>query len=277
MTPILPAEKTKTFNAKAQRIAKRSSSMCFLILLSAASDRSFAAICGLCASALNAFSSGCGSLLAFIRNERQGRLVNTIFTNCSELVLATGNRDKLLELRALLAPLNVSLHSLADFPDVTPAAEDGTTLADNAKRKATEYALQLRRWVLSDDTGLEVDALHGAPGVRSARYAGDPATMAENRARLLADLSAVPDDQRGARFVCCLAVAAPDGKIVAEATGECSGRMRREPAGRGGFGYDSLFEVSGLGRTLAELDPQETARLGHRGRAVRRLLEAWNP
>jgi XTP/dITP diphosphohydrolase len=156
--------------------------------------------------------------------------------------------------------------------------EDGQTLAENARIKASGYARQLGLWVLADDTGLEVDALGGAPGVRSARYAGERATMAENRACLLAALRHVPEAERTARFVCQLAVADPTGVIVAQAAGDCRGRIRESAApGSFGFGYDVLFEVSRCGLTLAQLPPAETARLGHRGQAVRALLRQWRP
>lgn len=189
-----------------------------------------------------------------------------------ELVLATANPHKVRELSELLADLRIPLLSLADFPVAAAIEEDGMTLAENARLKAASYARELGAWVLADDTGLEVNALGGAPGVRSARYAGQGATMAENRAKLLADLVNVPDAARAARFVCYLALADPSGAIVAEATGQCRGRLRREPAGSFGFGYDSLFEIVEYRKTLAELGPAATAVIGHRGRAVRRLL-----
>jgi XTP/dITP diphosphohydrolase len=182
------------------------------------------------------------------------------------------NAHKVRELSLLLAPFGVPLTPLNEFPRVVPAVEDGTTLAENARRKAAGYALQLGEWVLADDTGLEVDALAGAPGVRSARYAGDRADMAANRAKLLAELASAPEAARSGRFVCWLAVAAPWGEVVEEATGVCCGVVRREPAGTGGFGYDALFEVTGTGRTLAELNAAETAALGHRGQAARALM-----
>jgi 16S rRNA (cytosine1402-N4)-methyltransferase len=188
------------------------------------------------------------------------------------LVLATTNPHKFRELADLLPPLGVPLLSLVDVPDVSPVSEDGSTLAANARLKASGYAARIGEWVLADDTGLEVDALAGAPGVRSARYAGDDATMADNRARLLRELEQVPGGDRTARFVCCLALANPAGEIAAEATGVCRGKIRRDPAGTGGFGYDSLFEVAGTGATLAELSPDQTVALGHRGHAVRQLL-----
>ena len=195
---------------------------------------------------------------------------------CTRLVLATTNPHKLRELQSLLAPLGVPLLGLADIGrTASEAIEDGATLAANASLKATHYARCLSEWVLSDDTGLEVDALGGAPGVRSARYAGDRVTMAENRSRLLAELAGVDAGRRSARFICCFALADPGGQIVLEARGKCAGRIRSEPAGSAGFGYDVLFEVEGIGRTLAELDPDETALLGHRGDAARHFIEAW--
>ena len=197
---------------------------------------------------------------------------NRAFAQCRRLVLATKNAHKVREMSSLLAPLGVPLTPLTEFPRVDSAVEDGATLAENSRRKAAGCALQLREWVLADDTGLEVDALAGAPGVRSARYAGDRADMAANRAKLLAELVSAPGTARTGRFVCCQAVAAPWGEIVAEATGVCCGVVRREPAGTGGFGYDVLFEVTGTGRTLAELNAAETAALGHRGQAARELM-----
>ncbi len=199
-----------------------------------------------------------------------------VIQNCRQLVLATTNPHKLRELRSLLAPLDVLLAGLSDTGRVVPeAVEDGATLSQNARLKAAHYARCLSEWVLSDDTGLEVDTLNGAPGVRSARYAGDGATMAENRARLLSELAGIEAGRRTARFVCFFALAAPDGQIVLEASGECAGRIRTEPAGSGGFGYDVLFEVDGIGRTLAELDAAETALFGHRGQAARHFINAW--
>jgi XTP/dITP diphosphohydrolase len=196
--------------------------------------------------------------------------------NCRRIVLATTNPNKLRELRSLLAPLEVSLVSLAEVGRSAPdAVEDGSTLRENARLKATHYASRLSEWVLSDDTGLEVDSLNGAPGVRSARYAGDSATMAENRAKLLSELEGVDVSARSARFVCWIALAAPDGQIALEGTGLCAGHLRTEPAGHGGFGYDVLFEVDGIGRTLAELDEAETALIGHRGQAARHFINAW--
>lgn len=191
-----------------------------------------------------------------------------------ELVVATGNPDKAREFAHLLRSAPLTLRNLSEFPPVPPVVEDGATLAANARMKAATYAAALRRWALADDTGLEVDVLGGAPGVRSARFAGPQASMEENRVLLLRQLERRPEPWT-ARFVCRLAVADPSGAVVLEAEGECRGRIRRKPAGEFGFGYDTLFEVEGTPRTLAEMNAEETDEAGHRGRAVRALLANW--
>ena len=163
---------------------------------------------------------------------------------------------------------------------VAEPEETGRTFADNARDKALYYANATARWCLADDSGLEVDALGGAPGVRSARYAADclgpgaprEAVDAANSARLLEELKDVPDEKRTARFVCCLALAGR-GQILIETAGTVEGRIGREARGSNGFGYDPLFFVPGLGRTAAELRPEEKNRISHRGQAVRRLAD----
>ena len=193
-------------------------------------------------------------------------------TTIESLVLGTGNRHKAAELAAILGDLPIELRCLADLPDCGEVEENGTTCAENASIKAAEYASRLGQWVLADDTTLEVDALGGAPGIYSARYAGGDASAMANRTKLLADLSDVPLAQRGARFVCCLALADPEGTIRATSQAYCRGRIRFEPSGTGGFGYDTLFEIVEYHRTFGELGPVATRHLGHRGRAVARLL-----
>lgn len=188
------------------------------------------------------------------------------------LTLATGNAHKVQELTRSLAPLGVPLTSLRDFPQVTPVVEDGATLRENALKKAIEYAQQLGKWVLADDTGLEVAALGGEPGVRSARYAGDQATALDNRVKLLNALRDVPPAKRAARFVCHLAIADPTGQIHFEAIGQCYGRICDDARGEYGIGYDALLEIVEYRRRLAELGPAATQLIGHRGRALSRLL-----
>jgi XTP/dITP diphosphohydrolase len=191
------------------------------------------------------------------------------------LVIATTNRGKLAELRELLAPLPLDLLSIADVSK-TPihVVEDGDTFEANAIKKAREVSAATMMWTLADDSGLEVDALGGAPGVLSARYAGERATDAENNAALLSALAeAVPQTGLRAQFRCVLALVDPfvrDGEpYVVE--GACEGTITTSPRGAGGFGYDPLFVVEGTGKTMAELDEAEKNRLSHRARAMEKL------
>lgn len=184
------------------------------------------------------------------------------------LVLATANAGKVRELEALVREWGpVEVLSLAAFPGARCPEEGDTSYAANAIAKARAVADLTGLPALADDTGLEVEALDGAPGVRSARYA---ATDAERVARLLAALEAVGAGARGASFRCVVALAWPGG-AVETAEGVCQGRIAAAPAGRGGFGYDPVFMADGFGRTFAEASPIEKARLSHRARAVRAL------
>jgi len=188
------------------------------------------------------------------------------------VVLGTRNRKKGQELFALLAPLGISLATLADFPESLEVAETGDTFAENARLKAVVQAKHLNRWVLGEDSGLAVDALQGAPGVYSARYSGEGATDATNNEKLLAALAALPPEKRTAYYVCHAVLADPQGEVRAESTGRCGGRIRLAPAGSGGFGYDPLFEVVEYHRTFGELSPAVKSALSHRGRAIRQLV-----
>jgi XTP/dITP diphosphohydrolase len=194
-----------------------------------------------------------------------------------KVLLATRNRDKVRELTAIFQAEAPSLEalSLEDFPGAPEVAEDGRTLEENARKKALSGAAATGLWTLADDTGLEVEALGGRPGVLSARFAGPRASYRDNNAKLLAGLRGVEPSRRGAVFRCVMAVASPGGEAVCE-EGRLEGRILEEPRGEGGFGYDPLFLVESAGRTLAEMAPGEKNRLSHRARAagaaVRRLL-----
>lgn len=190
------------------------------------------------------------------------------------LVLATGNPGKLRELRAILAPAKVEVLPLSDF--TTAAAEEtGTTFVDNALLKARFAARMAGLPAIADDSGLEVDALGGGPGVRSARYAGEGADDAANNALLLRELGRVPDERRTARYRCAMAYvrsADDPAPIVREASWD--GRIGHAPRGNGGFGYDPLFVVAGGERTAAEFAADEKNRVSHRGQALRSLVAA---
>ena len=195
------------------------------------------------------------------------------------LVLGTRNRKKGDELAQLIAPpwepnprlSRLNVRTLDDFADAPEVVEDEETFAGNARKKASETARALGLWVLADDSGLTVDALGGAPGVFSARYAGTHGDDDANNRKVLAALSAVPDDRRGAAFVCTLALADPTGAIRLEAAGACRGRIIHTPLGRGGFGYDPLFLIPEYHRTFGELSPLVKNQLSHRARACDRL------
>jgi XTP/dITP diphosphohydrolase len=189
-----------------------------------------------------------------------------------EVVLATRNARKCAELRALLAPQAIAVCSLSECVDVPEVIEDGATYSDNAARKASQVARALGRWTIGEDSGLEVDALDGAPGVYSARFSGDGATDASNNALLAARLAETPDELRGARYACHIAVADPQGDVRLHVEATCRGRITREPRGTQGFGYDPYFLIPELHRTFGELSPLVKQQLSHRGRALRRLI-----
>jgi XTP/dITP diphosphohydrolase len=189
-----------------------------------------------------------------------------------EVVLASRNAKKLAELKALLEPLGLRLRAAGEFGGEAPE-EPAPTFVENALIKARDAARAAGLPALADDSGIEVDALGGAPGVRSARYAGEGASDADNNARLLQALAEVPDAARGAGYVCVLAlVRHPDDPVPVLAEGRWRGRILREPRGTGGFGYDPLFWVASHGCSAAELAPAVKNRLSHRARAAAALL-----
>ncbi len=188
------------------------------------------------------------------------------------LVLGTGNRKKARELVELLAGVGPRLQSLADFPQALAVDETGDSFAANAALKAGQQARHLGQWVLGEDSGLVVDALGGSPGIYSARYAGPGATDEANNQRLLAELGPTPLERRTAHYVCHVALADPGGTIRAQSEAHCHGRIRFEPAGHSGFGYDPLFEIVETHRTFAELGDIVKTVLSHRARAVERLI-----
>ena len=186
-----------------------------------------------------------------------------------ELLIATGNKGKVAELRSLLAGLPLRLRDLAEFPRAQEVLETGQTFADNAALKAEGYARQTGLWTLADDSGLEVEALGGAPGVYSARYGGEGLTDADRVQRLLEALSGTDDEARRARFVCVIAVADPRGEIRNLSTGTCEGRIVHSPRGTHGFGYDPVFLPDGFDQTFGELLAEIKQDISHRARALK--------
>ena len=189
-----------------------------------------------------------------------------------ELVIATRNRDKGVELEALLADLGVRIRTLRDFPAAPEVLEDAGTCRGNAIKKATEIAAHTGLLTVADDTGLEVEALSGRPGVYAARYAGENATYEDNWRKLLRELEGVSWPRRGARFITVAAIASP-GQRAEAVEGILDGMIAEEPRGAQGFGYDPIFFIPEVGRTLAELSREEKNRLSHRAKAFQKAKE----
>jgi len=189
------------------------------------------------------------------------------------LLLGTRNPGKVIEIVSILADAGWTFRSLQEFADVSVATENATTYAENAIEKARFYALSTGLCALADDSGLEVEALGGAPGVFSARYAGDNASDADRRALLLAELSKVGAANRRARFVSAVALAHPDGEVLNLSEGICEGTLTFAPRGTNGFGYDPLFIPDGYDKTFAELPDTIKNRISHRARALLQTKE----
>jgi XTP/dITP diphosphohydrolase len=197
-----------------------------------------------------------------------------------EIVVATTNQGKLIELRNMLQPHDVTVRGLNEFPDIPTALEDGATFAENARQKARYYSQLLNRWVLADDSGLQVDALQGAPGIYSARFSlietSDRAEQDRaNNQRLLQLLADVPSQERQARFCCCLCLHDPE-QVRLEVEGFVEGIIIDQPQGSNGFGYDPIFYLPEKGKTIAQLPPEEKNALSHRGQALQKLVAQWD-
>lgn len=187
------------------------------------------------------------------------------------LALASNNQGKLREIAALLAPLGFSVKTAAELGFTAEVEETGTTFEANARLKACAVARALGLAALADDSGLAVEAMNGAPGVKSARYAGPGASDADRNAKLLAEMAGLPPERRGAAFVCVMACCRPDGQVITS-QGRLTGRIALAPRGANGFGYDPVFELPEQSRTVAMLGAQEKNAISHRGRALGDLV-----
>jgi XTP/dITP diphosphohydrolase len=187
-------------------------------------------------------------------------------------VLASRNPGKIREIQAMLADLGIRLFSLNDYPEIREIVEDGKSFLENALKKARTVAEATGEVVLADDSGLEVDALRGAPGIYSARYAGNDSDDLQNNRKLLHDLKGVPAAKRGAAFRCVLVLYPPDGRYEAF-EGRWEGQITEAPVGKGGFGYDPLFFLPKERMTVAQLSPEVKNRISHRARAFAKLKE----
>ncbi|RPA60111.1 XTP/dITP diphosphatase [Aerococcus agrisoli] len=190
-----------------------------------------------------------------------------------EVMIATANLGKAKEFKSLFAQYDIEVKTLLDFPDYPEIPETGETFIENATIKATTAAKDLNIPVIADDSGLSVDALDGAPGVYSARYAGPEKSDANNRKKLLAALTDVADDQRTARFHTYLVVANAEGQVLKSYHGTLDGFITREERGDNGFGYDTIFYVPSEDKTTAQMSAEQKDSLSHRGNALRLLAK----
>ena len=187
------------------------------------------------------------------------------------LLIATGNKGKFAEIAAELSGLGLKFISLADLPEIPECEESGRTFEENAVQKSRYYALHFRLLTLADDSGLQVDALNGAPGVFSARYAGSPCNDQSNNEKLVKELSSIPLEKRRARFICSMALVDAEGKLLGTTEGKIEGIIIDCPRGKNGFGYDPHFFVPSLNKTTAELSREEKNKISHRGNATRKM------
>lgn len=194
--------------------------------------------------------------------------------NPKQILVSSTNPGKLAELREMLGG-EIDWVGLSDFPNAPEIEEDGETFAENARKKATGYAKQTGLWTLADDSGLVIDALGGQPGVKSARFSGEKSENRKlldhkNMAKVLKLLANIPREKRTAKFVCCVCLASPE-KILIETSGELAGLIAEKEIGENGFGYDPIFFVPRLDKTVAQLTADEKNAISHRGNAIRKL------
>ena len=192
--------------------------------------------------------------------------------NKFQILMATKNSGKIKELKELLADLPIKLLSLKDFPDVIEVEETGATFAENAALKAQSYALQTKIYALADDSGLEVAALDGAPGIFSARYAGENVSDETRIEKLLEEMSRTQNENRAARFVCAMSIADRTGEIIFTAEEFCEGTIAFKQRGQNGFGYDPVFIPSGFDKTFGELSASIKRKISHRARASVKII-----
>ena len=189
-----------------------------------------------------------------------------------DLMIATHNRHKVREIKAIWSDLNLCIKSLADLPRKIHLRETGATFSENAIQKASQVAACVEGLILADDSGIEVDALNGKPGVFSARYAGPKATDIQNNQKLLSALEGVPWDKRVARYRCVMALVDADRRVYLS-EGICEGMIAFEPSGRQGFGYDPIFFLPDYGMTMARISPEEKNKISHRSIALQKTRE----
>lgn len=189
-----------------------------------------------------------------------------------QILVGTNNAGKVRELKSLLADMTIELHSLDEFENIIEPEETGETFAENADLKAVYYSEKTGLATLADDSGLEVAALNGAPGVYSARYGGKDSSHAEKIVKLLEELENLKSQDRSARFVCVISLTNEKGEVIFRAEGVCDGKIANEPRGENGFGYDPVFIPEGFDETFGELSGEVKSNLSHRGKAIEKII-----
>lgn len=192
-----------------------------------------------------------------------------------EILIATKNKGKAKDFESIFRPLGYTVKTLHDVAEHMDVEETGSTFEENAILKAEALAKELQTFVIADDSGLEVDALNGEPGIYSARYAGEAKDDNANMDKLIANLEGIEGADRSARFVCAIAVAAP-GKETVTYRGTCEGEIAKERKGEYGFGYDPIFWLPNREKMMAELTPEQKAEISHRGQAIQKLRKDWH-
>jgi len=187
------------------------------------------------------------------------------------VVLGTKNPGKIREIAKLFAPLGIPLLSLSDFAEIPDILEDGQSFRENAEKKATGYATALHRWVIAEDSGICVTVLKGAPGINSARFAGENATDVENNHKLMTEMQNIPSEERAAFYICHVCVSDPSGSIRLNLKALCRGYLTEEARGTNGFGYDPYFQIAEYHRTFGELPDVVKSHISHRAKAFEKL------
>lgn len=272
-TPVLDLDYTEDVNAAVDMNLVMTESGEFVEIQGTGEEKTFSRDDLL--SMLNLGEKGISDLIRLQKEALETSTVPVSAATKNDILIATHNAGKAKEFEAIFAEKGYRIKTLEDFPEIPEIEETGRTFEENARLKAETIAARLNCIVLADDSGLIVDALGGKPGVYSARFAGEAHNDAANNAKLLHELTGVPKEARTARFHCTLVLAAPNKKSLV-VNGETEGRILTIPRGENGFGYDPLFLVEEMGKSMAELEPEIKNKISHRAKAIQNLTKVWD-
>ncbi|MGX6978752.1 ribonuclease PH [Vagococcus elongatus] len=272
-TPVLDLDYTEDVNAAVDMNLVMTESGEFVEIQGTGEEQTFSREDLL--SMLNLGENGIFDLIRLQKEALETSAAPVYSASKNDILIATHNAGKAKEFEAMFAEKGFRIKTLEDFPEIPEVEETGSTFEENARLKAETIAARLKCMVLADDSGLIVDALGGQPGVYSARFAGEAHNDAANNAKLLHELTGVPKEERTARFHCTLVLAAPNRKSLV-VNGETEGRILTIPRGENGFGYDPLFLVEEMGKSMAELAPEIKNKISHRAKAIQNLTKVWD-